>query len=368
MRLKVSMLLSPPMPDVGRIFRLSERAEDMGYYSLVFPDHTLMIPPGYTPNVLALMAAISIRTGRIRIGTGVTDVVRYHPSVLAQFFATLEHLAPGRVFLGLGAGEAMNITPFGLEWSFPYTRLREGLEIIRKLWDGEKFSYSGKCFKLEDAFLQIKPNGKIPIYLGANSKKTRELAGEMCDGWMPIAETPKTYSENLKDVQKGAERAGRSIGEIDKALQIYTAVDNDRERAMNRARQFSGLIVSSIEKVEQAGYQLELPEGFPEKFYFRHLLLKDDLIAEFIRASGAVGDELIEDFFIVGTPAECVEKIEEFRRAGVEHLMIINIGPNPKFVMDWFAREVIEGFEGQDKFNAFDEKEHERSGKECDQR
>ncbi len=259
--------------------------------------------------------------------------------------ATIDHLSNGRAFLGLGAGEAMNIKPFGIEWRLPYTTLREGIEIIRRLWTGERFNYEGKKFRLKDAFLQIKPLQKtIPIYLGANGRKTRELAGEMCEGWMPIAETPKTYRENLRDVEQGCYKAGRKIEEIDTALQIYTAIDTSFEKAMERARQFSGVIISAAEKAEQAGYSLELPEGISKKFYFEQLLLDDSMLMEFVRLSSLVTEEMIRDFFIVGTPEDCEEKIEEFIKAGVKHFMLINVGPDPKYVLKVYAERIIPAF------------------------
>jgi len=277
-------LLSPPVASVERAIKIAIQSEELGFHSLVFPDHTLMVPPGLTPNAFVLMSAIAVKTQRIVLGTGVTDFVRYHPSILAQFFATLSHIAPNRVFLGVGAGEAMNIKPFGLRWE-KFAMLKEGIEIVKRLWNGETFSYEGKAFRLDKAFLQITPTQPIPIYLGANGKKTRELAGMLCEGWMPIAETPKTYRENLKDVIRGAERVGRKIDEIDTALQIYTAVDLDSKKAMERAKQYAGLVISAMEKVEQAGYSLDLPKDFPKKFYYENLLLTDDSIARFVEFS-----------------------------------------------------------------------------------
>ena len=342
---RFGMILSPPMPSLDRVIRIAEMAESSGMQSLVVPDHTLMVPPGFTPNALALLSVLAVKTRIAVLGTGVTDFARYHPSVLAQFFATLDHLSGGRVFLGVGAGEAMNITPFGINWDRPYTTLREGVEIVKKLWGGEKFTYEGRKFRLKDAFLQIKPLRNIPVYVGANGTKTRELVGEMCEGWMPIGETPKTYRKNLRDVERGCEKAGRSIGDVDTALQIYTAVDVDRHRAMQRARQFAGVVISAAEKAEQAGYQIDLPEGFSKRYYFEQLLLEDRMLMEFVKMSSLVTDEMIEDFFIVGTPEECITKIEEFVKAGVRHFMLINIGPDPKYVLKVYAEKIIPSFE-----------------------
>ncbi|MBO8181059.1 MAG: LLM class flavin-dependent oxidoreductase [Archaeoglobus sp.] len=345
MSVRFGMLLSAPMPTLDKVMKIAQQAEEGGMFSLTVPDHTLMVPPGFTPNALSLLSALAVKTSKAIIGTGVTDVVRYHPSVLAQIIATIDHLSLGRAFLGLGAGEAMNIKPFGIEWKMPYTTLREGIEIMKRLWTGEKFSYEGKRFKLKDAFLQIKPLQKtIPIYLGANGPKTRELTGEMCEGWMPIAETPKTYRENLRDVERGCEKAGRKVEEIDTALQIYTAVDPSFEKAMERARQFSGVIVSAVEKAEQAGYNLELPEGVSKKFYFEQLLLDDAMLMEFLKLSSLVTEEMIRDFFIVGTPEDCEDKIEEFVKAGVKHFMLINVSPDPKYVLKVYAERIIPAF------------------------
>ncbi len=341
---KFGMLLSAPMPSLDRVMRIAEMSENSGMKSLAIPDHTLMVPPGFTPNALALLSVLAVKTKTAMLGTGVTDFARYHPSLLAQYFATLDHLSNGRVFLGVGAGEAMNIRPFGIDWDRPYTILREGIEIVKRLWRGEKFSYEGKKFRLENAFLQIKPLGDIPVYVGANGMKTRELVGEMCEGWMPIAETPGTYRKNLKDVKRGCEKAGRSIKEVDAALQIYTAIDEDPQKAMQRARQFAGVIVSAAEKAEQAGYEIQLPDGVSKKYYFEQLLLEDEMLMQFVKMSNLVTDEMIRDFFIVGTPEECSERIEEFVKAGVRHFMLINIGPDPKYVLKVYAEKIIPSF------------------------
>ncbi|MCS7121395.1 MAG: LLM class flavin-dependent oxidoreductase [Archaeoglobaceae archaeon] len=340
--MKFGLVVSPPFPDIERAVKIAESAEKSNFDSVVIPDHTLMVPPGYTPNTFFLLSLIATKTHKISLGTGVTDFARHHPSTLAQFFATLENFAGPRIFLGVGAGEAMNIKPFGIEWRKPLRTLKEGIEVVKKLWSGERFNYNGEIFKLEDAFLQVKPNSEIPIYLGANSKKSRILCGMLCNGWMPIAETPKTYRENLKDVKKGAEKAGRSLDEIDTALQIYTAIDEDREKALQRAKIFSGVVVSSLEKAEQAGYSFDF--AVSKKFYFEELLVKEDLLARFIQMSAKVTDEMIEDFFIVGTPRDAEQKIEEFKKAGVKHLMLINIGPDPKFVLKIYSEKVVPSF------------------------
>ncbi|RLI83488.1 LLM class flavin-dependent oxidoreductase, partial [Archaeoglobales archaeon] len=141
--------------------------------------------------------------------------------------ATIEHLSTGGLSVGIGAGEAMNLDPFGIEWrKKPVKKMVEFIEVCRLLWnsgEARKVSYEGEFYRLDNAYLQIKPNRKIPFYIGANGKRTRFIAGMIAEGWIPIGESPRTYAKNLEDVREGAKKAGRSIEEIDRALQIYTA-------------------------------------------------------------------------------------------------------------------------------------------------
>ena len=87
----------------------------------------------------------------------------------------------------------MNVEQFGIPWDKPVSRMVEFTRIVRDLWTKERVSYKGKFWKLKDALLQIKP---VPIYFGANGKKTRQLTGEMADGWLPTPQSPKLYKKH----------------------------------------------------------------------------------------------------------------------------------------------------------------------------
>lgn len=347
--IRFGMLLPPPMPPLDKVLSIAAKVEEAGFHSLVVPDHLLMYPPGFTPNALALLSALAVKTKRVMLGTGVTDAIRYHPAVLAQAVATIDHLSGGRAFLGIGAGEAMNTEPFGLPLSRSFSRLKEAVYLVKRLWRGERFSYEGTFYRFKDAFLQIAPvRGSIPVYVGANSPKSREFTGECCEGWMPIAETPKTYRSHLEDVRRGAEKAGRSLDEVDTALQVYTAVSGDRSEALEAARRFKSMLLAKRGRLEEAGYRLrrEVPERITPRYYYESLLPVEEAVRELERYADAVPDEALEDFYIVGTPEDCVRKIEEFRRAGVRHFMLINIGPRPKEVLQIYRDRIIPAFSG----------------------
>ena len=136
------------------------------------PDH--LIEDGALVDPWSVMAGIGIQTRRVMICTGVTDTQRSHPAKTAQSVATVDELSHGRAGLGIGAGEAMNITPFGIHWDKNprdrTQRLREAIKVIRLLWSSSKNNrknYEGKFFQLKDAWLDQHPVQKPspPIYV-----------------------------------------------------------------------------------------------------------------------------------------------------------------------------------------------------------
>src|SRR5262249_7940051 len=126
------------------------------------------------------------RTTSVRIGTGVTTPInRYHPAIVAQAFASMASMHPGRVYLGLGTGEAMNEVPVGQRWpdfGEREDRVKESIEIIRLLWSGTSASYRGRYYSLTDAKLYVDANGPVPIYVAASGPRMAELAGARADG------------------------------------------------------------------------------------------------------------------------------------------------------------------------------------------
>ncbi|MHA1210251.1 MAG: LLM class flavin-dependent oxidoreductase [Candidatus Freyarchaeota archaeon] len=156
----------------------------------------------------SVLSALAVKTRRVLLGTCVSDPHRRHPAVLAQTLMTLDHLSKGRAILGLGAGEAMNLVPYHIEWDRPVTRLREASEVIIKLLTEEFSDYDGEFFKLEKAF--IRPKGvqepHPPIYFGANSLRTMRLTAEMGDGWLPIGTfmKPEDYKAKFEQIKRWA--------------------------------------------------------------------------------------------------------------------------------------------------------------------
>src|SRR5438309_4942545 len=171
---------------------LAALAEERGFDSVWVSDHyqPFRHTDGHAPNSLAWLGAATQRTRRVPLGTSVlTPTFRYHPAVVAQAFATLDRLAPGRLILGLGTGESMNEVPVtGLEWpefKERFARLREAVELIRKLWSEDFVSFEGEFYKTRDVTLYDKPSrGFVPIYIGASGEMVARYAGRVADGFI----------------------------------------------------------------------------------------------------------------------------------------------------------------------------------------
>src|SRR3954464_4681354 len=166
-------------------------AEAAGFDGVCCSDHlapwwTSATAPTNSGNAWVWLGAAAHATQHVQLGTGVTSIVhRYNPVVVAQQIATLELLAPGRAFLGVGSGEAMNEVPAGMTW--PSTeeqlaRTEEALTIITRLLDGETVDFDGRFFKTKGAVLSSPPPRRPPVYMSAFYEGAAEVAGRLADG------------------------------------------------------------------------------------------------------------------------------------------------------------------------------------------
>jgi len=337
-------LLPIPTTPVEKLLTIARVNEEAGFTSIWAPDHLLFVPTGTVPEGWTILTAASMVTKKALLGTCVTDPHRHHPAVLAQRLATLDQLSGGRVILGLGAGEAMNLEPFGIERNRPVSKLVEAVTIMRKLWTGETIDHEGEFWKLNDAFLQIKPvRPKVPIYFGANSSRTLALTGKMADGWLPTPLNPELYRKRLKLVEDAAKTAGRSTDEIDTGLYTYTSIADRAEDAYKQLDSMKYMIVPDPQLLKEAGYDVEIPKELSSLSY-TDLLPTGEWIDKFSRYGELIPTKAAVEFSIAGTTQECIDKMEEFVKAGARHFILINMGPNPRKVMEIYSKEIIPRF------------------------
>ncbi len=194
-------------------------AEEAGFDGLGTSDHLQpWWEPGESGHAWILLGAMGQATNRLPFGPGVTPPgPRYHPVLIAQAWATLERMFPGRPYLGIGSGEALNEVPLSAEWPSPaeqVERLEEGLEIIDRLWRGERLDYRGKYFTTKGAFLHSNiVDRRPPIYVSAFGPRAARVAGRWGDGLWTLGDPEKV--PDLIDAYRGAaDDAGREPGEI----------------------------------------------------------------------------------------------------------------------------------------------------------
>jgi len=338
--------LPVPTAPVDRLLNVAKINEEAGFHSIWAPDHILFVPTGIVPEAWTMLTAVAMTTKRALLGTCVTDPHRTHPAVLAQKLATLDQLSGGRVILGFGAGEDMNLTPFGIEQNKPVSKLVEAVTIMRRLWTEDTVNYEGKFWRLKDAFLQIKPTReKVPIYFGANGPRMLRLTGELADGWLPTPLNPELYRRRRELIEDSARKVGRAPENIEAGLYIYTSIADIAEDAHKQLDSMKFMTVPDPQLLDEAGYHVELPEEIRALSY-RNLLPTAEWIDAFARYGEMIPTEATVDFSISGTTQECIDKIEKFIDAGVRHFLLINLGPNPRKVMEIYGRDIIPRFSG----------------------
>jgi len=210
---------------------------------------------GHSPAALPWLGALGERLERATIGTSVlTPTLRYHPSIVAQAFATLACLRPGRVFLGVGSGEAMNETPAtGLEWPGAKERrmrLAEAVKLTKLLWSEERVTFDGEYYRTDKATIYDRPDTPPPIYMAASGPLAAKLAGRVGDGYISTSgKKPELYSELLASLQEGAEAAGRDASGIRKLIEIKVSYDRDAQYAYDACAWWAALALTPEQKV-----------------------------------------------------------------------------------------------------------------------
>ena len=188
-----------------------------------------------------ILSAIGERTKKTRIGTAVTaPILRYNPAIVAQAFATLAVMYTGRVFLGLGTGEAVNEIPVGCKWPNFRQRvkmLEEAVQVIRLLWTREFVSFNGKYYRLRKANLYTKPKEPIPLYLASWGPSVAELSGKYANGHITLPSPSSHYQDVLfPAVKRGAEAAGRDPKSIEMIMEMGISYDEDYDRALEACK------------------------------------------------------------------------------------------------------------------------------------
>jgi coenzyme F420-dependent glucose-6-phosphate dehydrogenase len=224
----------------SELLRFSQLAEGAGFTSVMASDHFHPWTPsqGQSGFVWSWLGALGATT-KLRFGTGVTPPgPRYHPAIIAQAAATLEQLFPGRFWLGLGAGEALNEHITGEYWPegpIRLEKLTEGIEIIQKLFSGKVSKYNGKHFRLESAKLYTRGENPPPIYVATAGPIQSERTGRTCDGIITVGAADEKIGMLLGRFEKGARDAGKDPSTMPRLIQLHISWADTLEAATENA-------------------------------------------------------------------------------------------------------------------------------------
>lgn len=302
-------------------------AEEVGFDSIMVSDH---FQPwrhhgGHAPYSLAWMAALGERTSRVIIGTSaLTPTFRYHPAIVAQAMGTIAVLNPGRTILGVGTGESLNEVPAtGMEWpkfKERFGRLKEAIELMRRLWTEERVSFEGEYYKTANATIYDRPDEPVPIYIAAAGPTASRLAGRVGDGFICTSgKAPELYRETLlPNVQEGLDEAGRAMDEIEKTIEMKVSFDTDKERAIRDTQHWAALALSPEEKtgVEDPIEMEKLADALPIERAASRWIVSDD-------------------------PEEHIEQIAPYIELGFRHLVFHAPGPDQERFLRLYAKEVL---------------------------
>jgi TAT-translocated FGD2 family F420-dependent dehydrogenase len=299
-------------------------AERAGFAGVWASDHFQPWQPneGHASFAWVTLAALTQRTTRIAFGTGVTcPTFRYRPSVVAQAWASLSHLAPGRVFLGLGAGENLNEGAAGGGWGSyaeRASRLVEAVDIIRALWTGKNQRIEGRFWNVEGK-LYDPPLSKIPIYIAAGGPKSARLAGRYGDGLITGASSLKDDTELRSAWEEGVRESGRNPRSMPIMVEHWAVVGGDAD-ARNAAEKWR-----FITRAWKPGFFDNISPHDIQK-----------------RAEAEVDLESVyEDWAVSVDPHDHITAFRELAKAGATHVALHVATPNQSKVIDFFGKKVL---------------------------
>jgi coenzyme F420-dependent glucose-6-phosphate dehydrogenase len=313
------------------LLRQAVDAEHAGFDGVSCSDHlapwwTNETAPTNSGSAWVWLGAAAHATRRVRIGPAVTAIVhRYNPVVVAQQAATLEYLAPGRAFLGVGSGEAMNEVPAGMDWPSPAEQLErteEALTIITRLLNGETVDFAGRYFTANHAVLYSLPERRVPVYLSAFHEGAAELAGRLADGVWTLGD-PQQAPKIIAAYREACEAASREPGEI--ILQSVFSVAESDDAALDQAREWKGTLVDE---------HYTDPVADPAQIYRN--------------GESEVSDsELARNIIAAAEPKDHVKRIKLLEKLGATTVVLMNVsGGDPHEALRVYGNVVLPELRG----------------------
>src|SRR3954466_4087565 len=285
----------------------------------------------YGSDVVSVAAGRAPQTETIQLGGAIMQVPARAPAAAAMAGCTIDALSGGRFIFGFGpSGPQVSEGWYGVPYAKPWGRTREYIEIVRQIVAREgRLEYDGQHFKLplpdgEGKALKLNfhpVRNEIPIFVGAIGRKSVEMAAEICDGWIPIFSSPDAFQSTWGEhLEAGFAKGGRQRSDLEVSPSLQVAIDGDLEAAKSVVKAGLVLYFGGMGS-RKTNFYVDLAHrfGFGE--------VADEVQKRFqdgdrAGAYEAVPDEIVEATSLVGTEAEVAERIERFRGAGIDRLIV----------------------------------------------
>ena len=290
--------MSPP--DVVRCVQL---AEELGYESA-------WVAEGHGGDQFSILTACAVATSRIRLGTSISSVYVRSAPTIAMAAACVDHYSQGRFILGLGSSHKVQVEPeHGLEFSAPIPRIRDTVDIVRRLLrDGNLVNYRGEVTNIDTFDLHFPVlRADLPIYLAAVFPRMLEIAGEISEGILLTWCTPEHARTAAERVAAGAKRGGRGADSVEVATLLSVSAAGAGEGGMRRvAATYAGRFPRYRRLMAEA--------GFADEVEMVRRAWREGNLDE---AESLVPDGLIDRMSLPSDPEARKDRLAEYREAGI---------------------------------------------------
>jgi 5,10-methylenetetrahydromethanopterin reductase len=307
-------------------------AEDKGFEA-VWQAESRLVRDAIVP-----MAAYAAVTTKLKVGSGVINNWTRNIGLLAATFLTLDDLAPNRIICGIGAWWDPLAKNVGIERRKPLLAMRETVEVMRRLLNMERVTFHGEFHHVDNIELDVvhgrREPRNIPIMIGATGDLMMEMTGEIADGCvMNYCVAPEYNDKALELLEKGANKAGRKIEDIDRPQLIVCSVDEDHDKAIEYTKELLCQYLAQQPHIAKASNvsaevinNIQATLGWPAT--------KEQIN----KAKHFVPDELVHKITASGTPAEARAKVAEYVKRGCTCPILYPVGGNFKLLIDTFAQ------------------------------
>jgi 5,10-methylenetetrahydromethanopterin reductase len=315
------------------IIKLGILADQMGFDQAWFPSDKFMY------HAWSIIAALAENTEHIVVGANGTEPYAISPGEIAGFMATLDHLSRGRVAIGFGMHTEKMVQWLGYDTSDRLQRIREAVDLMRRIWRGENAACDGEVYHWSDqCYLRFKAfRERIPIYVSGFAHDDLELSGELGDGSLPMVTPPESARLMTQRIMKGVHKAGKEPADFDVCGCAWFSISENGQ----------GTQTDTLKDIlAYFGHYLDEEALATVGLSRAHFSATQRFVdaGDYSAARAAVTPEMMQ-LAVVGSPREAIAKIEMLADAGVTQVSIGGpLGPDPAAAIRLIGEQVIPYF------------------------